>query len=138
MTVKALRVSDFMSEQPLTVTPSTPIMDAVRLMVEKDVSAFVVVAADGALAGILTERDCIRIALQAGYFDETGGTVADFMTGETRSVAPDTSLMDVAELFADSKFRRCPVVADGRVVGLISRRDILRAMTEGAWFPAPT
>lgn len=136
MVVEPKRVRDYMTTSVLTVTPETEIMRAIRLLVDQDLSGFPVVDEDGALAGFLTERDVIRVAIQAGYFDEIGGSVADFMVREIHTVHPEDSLMDVAELFADSSFRRCPVIEEGRLVGLICRRDVLRAMTESAWFAA--
>jgi CBS domain-containing protein len=135
MTKKAERVRDFMTKNPLSVSPETEIMRAVHLLVAKDISGLPVTDAQGRLVGILTERDCIAVALQAGYFDELGGRVEQYMTTPVETVEPDSSLMDLAELFARSPFRRCPVVEEGRLVGLICRRDILRALTSGAWFP---
>lgn len=137
MSVEPLRVRDFMSLAPVTITANLPIMAAVKLFVEQDISGVIVVDADTSPIGILTERDCIRTAIQAGYFDEGVGTVADYMASKIRTVGPDDSIMDIAELFAESPFRRCPVVEDGRLVGIILRRDVLRALTEGAWFGAP-
>ncbi|MDH3642459.1 MAG: CBS domain-containing protein, partial [Gammaproteobacteria bacterium] len=65
---------------------------------------------------------------------EAGGLVADYMSAPVHTVGPDDSLMDLAELFAASPFRRCPVVEDGRLIGLICRRDVLGALKGGAWF----
>ena len=135
MTNKAERVRDFMKTNPLSISPETEIMRAVHLLVAEDISGLPVTDAQGKLVGILTERDCIAVALQAGYFDELGGCVEQYMTTPVETVEPDSSLMDLAELFARSPFRRCPVVEEGRLVGLICRRDILRALTSGAWFP---
>lgn len=135
MTNKAERVRDFMKTNPLSISPETEIMRAVHLLVAEDISGLPVTDAQGRLVGILTERDCIAVALQAGYFDELGGRVEQYMTTPVETVEPDSSLMDLAELFARSPFRRCPVVEEGRLVGLICRRDILRALTSGAWFP---
>ena len=135
MTNKAERVRDFMKTNPLSISPETEIMRAVHLLVAEDISGLPVTDAQGRLVGILTERDCIAVALQAGYFDELGGPVEQYMTTAVETVEPDSSLMDLAELFARSPFRRCPVVEEGRLVGLICRRDILRALTSGAWFP---
>jgi len=137
MTIEPLRVRDFMTPKPLTVHPDTAIMAAVKLLVDNDVSGVIVVDDDMAPVGILTERDCIRTALQAGYFDESAGAVGHYMTREIHAVGPDDNLMDLAELFAESPFRRCPVVDQGRLVGIIYRRDVLRALTEGAWFGKP-
>ncbi len=134
MSIEPQRVRDYMSRDLLTVSPETEIMRAIHLLVEHDVSGLPVVDGQNRLCGILTERDCIRIALQAGYFDEAGGRVADYMSPSVHTVTPDDTLMDLAELFVESPFRRCPVVEDGRLVGLICRRDVLRALKGGAWF----
>lgn len=123
---------------PLTVSPEMEIMRVVHLLVENDISGVPVVDKEGTLMGFVTERDCIRVALQAGYFDEIGDSVANYMTTDLRIVHPDDSLMEVGELFADSPFRRCPVVEDSRLIGLICRRDVLRALTAGAWFTHTT
>jgi CBS domain-containing protein len=134
MSPGAGRVRDYMSTDLVTVTPDMEIMRAVRFLVERDISGVPVVDEQGMLLGILTERDCIKVALQAGYHDEFGGSVARYMTRDVQTVSPDDNLMDLAELFAANSYRRCPVTDDGRLVGLICRRDILRAMTESAWF----
>jgi CBS domain-containing protein len=134
MNEKALRVRDFMTTAPMSITPDTEIMRAVHLLVSEDISGLPVVDGQGMLVGILTERDCIEVALQAGYFDELGGRVERYMTTPVETAEPDSALMDLAELFVRSPFRRCPVVEEGKLVGLICRRDILRALTSGAWF----
>jgi len=134
MTLKPQRVREFMATDVMTVTPDTDIMRAVHLLVAKDVSGVPVVDADGRVLGILTERDCIDVALQAGYHDDPGGNVERYMTTPVRTVTPDSSLMDLAEVFASSSFRRCPVVEGDRLVGMIGRRDVLRALAGGSWF----
>jgi len=136
MRAQSMRVRDFMTTQVQSVSSNTDIMRAIRLFVDRDLSGMPVVDAFGTLIGMLTERDCIRVALNAGYHDESAGTVADFMTRAVETVLPDDSLMDVAAYFATSPHRRCPVVDEGRLVGMICRRDILRALTEGSWFAA--
>jgi len=133
----ANRIRDHMATELVTVTPDTEIMRAVHLLVQHDISGMPVVEANARLVGILTERNCIDVALQAGYFDESGGCVADFMSSPVETVDPDDSLMDVADRFRQSSFRRFPVVEDGRLIGLISRRDVLTALRSGAWFSKP-
>ena len=136
MGAESMRVRDYMTTQVLSVGSDTDIMRAIRLFVDYDLSGMPVVDAFGTLVGMLTERDCIKVALNAGYHDEFAGTVADFMTPKVETLLPEDSLMDVAAYFAGSPHRRCPVVDEGRLVGMISRRDILRALTEGSWFAA--
>ena len=137
MTLQAQRVRDFMTKDVVSVTPETEIMRAVHRLVSEDISGLPVVDEHGMLLGIVTERDCIEVAVHAGYFDEMGGRVDQFMTTEVETVTPGSTLMDVAELFARSPFRRCPVIEEGKLVGLIGRRDVLRALSKGTWFPSP-
>jgi CBS domain-containing protein len=87
-----------------------------------------VVDVEGNLIGMLSELDCMKVALNAGYHGQWGGPVADFMTTGTRTVDADMNIVDLAQLFIDSQFRRFPVVSDNRLVGQISRRDVLRAL----------
>jgi CBS domain-containing protein len=143
MPIESLRVRDHMNPEPRKIAADTPIMDAVKILVDLDISGLIVVDRNDRLEGILTERDCIRVARSLGYFDETAGTVADYMTPDIHFVGPEDSLMDVADTFINSPFRRCPVVEDGRVVGLILRREILSVLIQGQWFaaakdPSPT
>lgn len=135
--IQPLRIRDFMATNLHTVTPDTEIMSAVKLLVDLDISGLLVTDDGGALVGVLTERDCIDVALQSGYFDEAGGLVQDFMTTDVETIDADASMMDLAETFTRAPFRRFPVVEDGRLIGLISRRDVLRALSSGAWFSAP-
>lgn len=132
--VIAQRVRDYMSTEVVCIGPDAEIMRAVHLLVSRDISGLPVVDRNETLVGILTERDCIDVALQAGYFDELGGTVEQYMSSPVTTVTPDTPLMDLAQQFARSPFRRCPVIERGVLVGIICRRDVLRALAGGVWF----
>ena len=132
----AMKVRDYMVREVVTTPPDSEITRAVGLLIQNDISGLVVTDSAGAVVGILTERDCIRTATQSGYFDELGGPVADYMSSPVITVSPDEDLMNVAIRFIDSKFRRYPVVDNGRLLGIISRRDVLRALGHGSWFPA--
>jgi CBS domain-containing protein len=133
-----LRVRDYMTQKVLTVAPRTEIMQVVQLMLANDVSGLLVVDDGGNLVGVVTERDCIDVAASAGYHDEWGGPVAEFMSSPVETVGPDDNLMDVAVRMAASPHRRFPVAVGSRLVGLISRRDVLRALGSGSWFtPKP-
>ncbi len=129
------RVRDFFQAGLVTVRRDTAIMRAVQLMLEHDISGMPVVDEDGRLVGMLTERDCIRKAVEAGYLNEPGGRVSEYMSEDVRTVGPDDSLMEIARQFVDSPFRRFPVVEHGRLLGIIGRRDFLRAMQpkRGFW-----
>jgi CBS domain-containing protein len=79
---------------------------------------------------MLSELDCLKVALTANYYAERGGPVAEYMTMETETVDADMSIIDLSQRFLDSGFRRYPVLKDNRLVGQISRRDVLRALGE--------
>jgi CBS domain-containing protein len=72
----------------------------------------------------------MKVALNAGYFSDRGGPVADFMSTHVDTVDADMSIIDLAQKFLDSDFRRFPVIEDNRLVGQISRRDVLRALEQ--------
>jgi len=128
-----LHVRDVMSTEFVSVPPEADIALAVSEMIEHDVSGLLVVDAAGALTGILTERDAIAASTAAGYYQEWGGPVSKFMSAPVETVGPDDDLIDVAARMTASRYRRFPVVADGKIVGLLSRRDVLRAIREGSW-----
>ena len=129
MTALSARVKDYMSGRLLTFSPDTDVLDAIHKLVEHRIAGAPVVDDHGNLVGMLSELDCMKVALTAGYHGEMGGPVSDFMTADTVTVAADMSILDLAQLFLESGFRRYPVVtADNRLIGQISRRDVLRAL----------
>jgi len=87
---------------------------------------------EGGLVGMLTERDCLRVVLNASYYSEYGGTVAEFMSTEIETMSPKDSMIDAAKRFLDKSYRRYPVVDDNRLVGQLSRSDVMRALGD-AW-----
>ena len=77
---------------------------------------------------MLSEFDCLNVILKAAYHEHPGGPVSDLMTTEVDTVDASMSIIDLAELFAASGYRRYPVMKDNMLVGQISRRDVLRAL----------
>lgn len=130
---KNVRVRDHMSRRVVLLEPDMEIVQAAHLLIRNDISAAPVVDQSGALVGILTERDFMRVTLQAGYYHTPGDLVKDVMTPNPAVVGADASIFDLARRFAEGPYRRYPVVEDGRVVGMISRRDVMRAL--GQFYP---
>jgi CBS domain-containing protein len=126
--VKGLRVRDIMVTKPVVFTSDTDLLDAVSTLVDRHITGAPVVDARGNLVGLLTERDFLRAALVAGYHGERGGCVGDYMSRDVEAVNADDSLLDVATRFIETKRRRYPVIEDNRVVGVVVRRDVLRAV----------
>ena len=112
-----------MSRDLLTVDPSVLLAEVARRMVRRDVGAVLVLGEDERLVGILTERDVLR-AVAEGYGDET--TVADFMTRDPETIDGTESADHAAVLMIHGGFRHLPIVEEGRVVGMLSIRDLMR------------
>lgn len=123
-------VKHYMSEVVLTLTMDIEMRRAAEILVQHGISGAPVVDEYGTLVGMLTEKDCLKTVTLAGYYGEPGGCVAEFMSREVKTVSPEASVVDVAELFLKTPYRRYPVIDNDRLVGIISRRDILRALTK--------
>ncbi|MGR8947196.1 MAG: CBS domain-containing protein [Gammaproteobacteria bacterium] len=123
-------VRQYMSTSIITFTPDMEILDASRLLVKHAISGGPVLDEQQRVVGMLTEADLIKTTLQAGYYGEPGGQVFEFMSNNVKAVAPDNSILDLAEIFLDSPHRRFPVIDAGQLVGVISRRDVLRALLD--------
>ena len=130
MPLKSCLVKDYMARTLITFKPDTDVLDAVHDLVANRIAGAPVVDDEGNLIGMLSELDCMKVALDAGYHDRWGGPVADYMTTATKTVDAQMSIIDLAQEFVDSSFRRFPVMQDNRLVGQISRRDVLRALGE--------
>ena len=121
-------VRDHMDKQVVTVRPETRILDAIGLLLEKRVTGAPVVDRSGRVVGILTEKDCLRLVAAGIQGDVPRGDVASIMTPNPETIPPDMDIYYAAGLFLTRPFRRFPVVEDGRLVGAITRFDILRVI----------
>ena len=125
-----IRVSDYMTQSLMTISPEQSIEDAVAIMVKNSFSGLPVADEDGNLVGIISEHDCIRAMLACAYHEESSGCglVEDFMIREVDSVDVDADIVEVSQRIINERKRRFPVLDDGRLVGQISRRDLMRAL----------
>lgn len=130
MIAKTSRVRDYMTGKLVTFSPETDVLDAIHGLVQNGIAGAPVVDDEGNLLGMLSELDCMKVALHAGYHGQWGGPVRDYMTADTVTVDADMNIIDLAQRFVDTGFRRFPVVKDQRLVGQISRRDVLRALQQ--------
>ncbi len=142
---------DLMTTTIVTVSPETEITEAARLMLEHRFNGLPVVDENKQLLGIICQSDLITqqkklqmpslFTLLDGIFPLTASesmekemkkitaaTVAEAMTPDPKSIAPDTPLDEIATLMVDGKFHTLPVVDDGILVGIIGKEDILRTL----------
>ena len=128
MTSKSCVVKDYMARTLVTFKPDTDVLDAIHVLVNRRIAGAPVVDDAGNLLGMLSELDCMKVALDAGYHGNWGGPVSEFMSEGVKTVDADMSIVDLAQEFVTSNYRRFPVMQGSRLVGQISRRDVLRAL----------
>ena len=128
--MKTPRVKDFMARQLITLEPQMAIQRAISLLLEKRLSGAPVLNPDQQLIGMLSKKDCLKAVLNASYFQELGGTVADYMSDKVETLPAELDLVEAARHFLNSHYRRFPVLENGRLVGQISRADVLRALLQ--------
>lgn len=150
--MSSLRARDLMTPDVVTVPPETPVLTIARMLADRGMSAAPVVDGQGQLVGIVTEADLIRRLAgeadkPAGWFASLfanqerdaaryarthGMTARDVMTADVVAVDPDTTAAAVAHLMEDRGIRRVVVTQEGRLKGIVSRADLLRALVSPA------
>ena len=124
---RVLTARSVMRKDVVTVRHDTPVKDAVALLRHHRISGLPVVDAEGRLVGIVTEKDVMRL-----LYEEAGSlpTVGDLMTPNVRAFHPDDPLGEVCDCLMANHFRRVPIVEYGKLVGLISRADLMDTILE--------
>ena len=136
-----LVVRDLMSERPHTTRPDEPLRSAARAMMAAGLGALPVVDDDGRLLGLLSERELVRHLLTSQVIQDPiarphapsanaagGKAVRDVMTRQVLCVAPEQPIAEVASLMSNKDVERVPVVCEGRLVGFLTRGDIVRKL----------
>jgi CBS domain-containing protein len=124
-------ITDFMATKLITFRPDMDIRTAVDTLLKKKISGAPVLNEDGELVGILSEVDCLRLLVEAPYNQDpslTRDRVSDYMSTEIKTIGPDKNIFDAAYEFVHGGYKRLPVVEDKKLIGQISRVDVLRAI----------
>ncbi len=152
-----MQVRDIMTTEVQTVSPDTPVQEIIRLFRDHGISGVPVIDQDGQLVGIVTEMDLIRrharphapiyfplldaripLGSEQSYRETVrrilATTAQELMTSPVQTVPPDMDVADLATLMVERGINPVPVVEDGRLVGIVSRTDLLRVIEE---FEAP-
>jgi len=123
-------VEQYMATELTCFAPDDDIVEATRVLLERHFSGAPVVDGDGRLVGVLSKKDCLAIIYGTAYHGDWGGQVQQYMSRRIEHIDAGSSIIDAAEKFLESNFRRFPVLRDGQLVGQVSRCDILRALDE--------
>jgi CBS domain-containing protein len=155
-----MRAMDVMTTDVITIDPDTTVQALATLLAERGISGAPVVDAGGKLVGVVSEGDLLHRAeigaarrhrlrrrswwldhysaqVAREYIKDHGRSVKDIMTQDVVAVTEDTELADVAALLEAKRIKRVPVLRDGKVVGIISRANIVRAVGATKGTPAP-
>jgi CBS domain-containing protein len=124
-----------MATRLVTFHEKDNVVAAMAVLLDKKISGAPVVDDDGNLVGVLSEVDLMPIVIQDSYYDESVGIVGDYMKHPVDTVTPDMDIYSLAERFNTEHRRRYPVLQNGKLVGQISRRDVLRAAEDFLMHP---
>ncbi len=116
------QVREIMSKCAVTVRPETKLGEAAQLLAGHHVDGAPVITADRTLVGMISERQLLDILFDVAI---RNAPVSEFMTTDVQTVTPDESLVQVAQLLALYSFRRIPVAEDGKLLGVVTRRDLM-------------
>jgi CBS domain-containing protein len=151
-----MRAKDIMTTPVVSVAPETGVSDVARLLLERHISGVPVIDSAGRLVGMVSEGDFLRRAEDgshrhgswwlrlfsgsgenaAEYVKTHGRSAADVMTRDVVTVTEDTQAGDIAHLLETKRIKRVPVVRSGKVVGIVSRADLLRGFAAQRHAPA--
>ena len=123
-----LEAKDIMTRDLICIHKDTPIFQAIDLMAKNNITGLPVVENDMTLVGILSEQDVLR--LFHTYEDEKDRTVNNFMTQPAIHFEENEYVLDICYCLRDNAIRRVPVTSNGKVVGVISRSDILKCIVQ--------
>ena len=111
-----------MTTNVISVNRQTEIYEAIKTMVENNITGLPVVNNDMSLVGVISEKDVLNLLYN---IEDKPGKVEDFMTKNPVYFNENDSLIDITEYFIENNFRRVPIVAEGKLVGIVTRKDII-------------
>ena len=121
--MKTTKAESIMTKNVITAKKDMVLTEVIALLLEWQISAMPVVDDEGKMVGIISEIDLVNLTFDGNAADTT---VEEVMVTDIVSFSPNTELADLVQTFSKKHLRRVPIVSEGTVVGIISRRDILR------------
>lgn len=116
------KAKKIMKTNLITVKKDTPIYEAIKILVDCNITGLPVVNDDKTLAGIISEKDVLKLLYES---EDQPDTVEQFMTEDVVTFDQDDNIVDITDSFLNHHFRRVPILAKGKLVGIISRKDII-------------
>lgn len=124
-------VGDFIEKSGLTLKKDQNMESAIKQLVNHKATGLPVVADDGKLLGVLSEKDCLKFAFDMRYFNEGHMRVEQYMSAKLITLGVNDNILQVAELFIKNQYQMYPVVdEDGHLLGVMTRRSALKAMAK--------
>jgi len=127
-TSTSVTAKDIMEKPVLAATPLASLRDVATQLVTNEFSGMPVAASDGRVVGVVTESDIVRALIEGKRLENL--TAGEVMTGPPITVDVDTPIGDVMKKLEDNRIVRVPVTSQDRLVGIIARRDVIRAILE--------
>ncbi|RKY36539.1 MAG: hypothetical protein DRP78_03390 [Candidatus Omnitrophota bacterium] len=121
-------IEEIMTKDVLAVNPDAQISIAVKIFVIRKITGLPVIDANRNLLGIITEKDLMHLLIKNEKNEEK--IVADFMTKDVKYFAPEDNVIDVCTVLLENPFRTIPIVNDGKLVGIVSRSDMIKLLWE--------
>lgn len=118
---------DLMVSRLITLDPDMDVFEAIDVLLKNRISGAPVVDRDGNYLGVFSERCSISLLLSAAYDGAPTSTIRPFVDATAETISPETDLLTIAQTFLSTTSRRLPVLENGRLVGQVSRRDLLKA-----------
>ncbi len=130
--VQAVRVEDYMTRRLITFHPDQTMDQVIDTLTSKGISGGPVVDDNNNLVGIISEGDCLKEVVRGKYTNtpSLSRKVSEHMTKDVHTIEPEMNIFELAKLFLDAKLRRFPVIREGKLIGQISQRDVMRACTK--------
>ena len=128
--VKPVVVEDYMARRLVTFSPDQTMDQVLDLLLAKNISGGPVIDKDNNLVGVISEGDCLKQVVKGKYnnMPTLSGHVRDYMATDVKYVSPDLNIFELAEMFLSMRLRRFPVMKNGKLVGQISQKDVMRAI----------
>ncbi len=131
MSFDALTVRDIMSRDTFHVYPTTRIDDCARQLAAHKLSGAPVTDRYDNLIGFISEQDLLEPLMQAVYYCHSAKDISSLMSEDVLYLTPSQQIMQVAKLMTDNKPKIYPVVEDGRLIGIVNRRQVMTALLQG-------